>query len=47
AGGGADYTMQCAADYAERAKKALPGFGDAAIFELLADLADFSAKRPY
>jgi octaprenyl-diphosphate synthase len=47
AGGGVDYTMQCAADYAERAKKALPGFGDAEIFELLADLADFSAKRPF
>jgi octaprenyl-diphosphate synthase len=45
--GGVDYTMQRAADYAERAKKVLPGFGDPEIRDLLADLADFSAKRPY
>ncbi len=44
---GADYTMQRAADYAERAKKALPDHGVSEIRELLAELADFSARRPY
>jgi len=45
--GGADYTMKRAADYAERAKNVLPDFGDSDIHQLLASLADFSAKRPY
>jgi len=44
---GAEYAMRRAADYAERAKQALPQSGDAEIRELLAELADFSAKRPF
>jgi len=44
---GADYAMQRAADYAERAKAALPDLGDTVIRDLLAELADFSAKRPF
>jgi hypothetical protein len=39
--------MKRAVDYAERAKAALPDFGDPDIYKLLAELADFSAKRPY
>ncbi|MDT8376767.1 MAG: polyprenyl synthetase family protein [Mariprofundaceae bacterium] len=45
--GGADYAMQRAADYAARARAALSGSGDPEIRRLLAELADFSAKRPY
>lgn len=45
--GGSEYAMKRAVDYAERAKAALPDFGDADIRNLLAELADFSAKRPY
>ncbi|MDX8396308.1 MAG: polyprenyl synthetase family protein [Mariprofundaceae bacterium] len=45
--GGTDYTMQRAVDYAERAKKLLPPSEQTEIRELLATLADFSAKRPY
>jgi len=45
--GGAEYAMKRAIDYAERAKEALPDFGDVKIRNLLARLADFSAKRPY
>jgi len=44
---GSEYAMQRAADYAERAKKALPEGGDNGIRTLLAELADFSAKRPF
>jgi len=44
---GADYAMKRAADYAERAKVALPDFGDSEIHQLLASLADFSARRPF
>jgi len=39
--------MQRAAEYAERAKEALPDFGDSEIHALLGELADFSAKRPF
>ncbi|MFC1542578.1 polyprenyl synthetase family protein [Pseudomonadota bacterium] len=45
--GGINYAMQRAADYAERAKAALPDFGDSEIHALLGELADFSAKRPF
>jgi len=44
---GADYAMQRAQDYAERAKALLPVSGDAKIIKLLKDLADFSAQRMY
>ncbi len=44
---GADHAMGRARDYAERAKKLLPEHGDVKIRELLAELADFSARRPY
>jgi len=44
---GADYAMKRAADYAERAKAVLPDFGDSEIRDLLAELADFSAKRQF
>ncbi len=45
--GGSEYTMQRAVDYAERAKRALPESGNDEIHQILAELADFSAKRPY
>jgi len=45
--GGINYAMQRAADYAERAKEALPDFGDSEIHTLLGELADFSARRPF
>jgi len=45
--GGSDYAMQRAADYAGRAKALLPDNTDAELRQLLADLADFSAHRPY
>ncbi len=44
---GAEYAMQRAKDYAERAKALLPESGDAEIVQLLRDLADFSAQRLY
>ncbi len=44
---GAEYAMQRAKDYAERAKALLPESGDAEIVQLLKDLADFSAQRMY
>jgi len=44
---GAEYAMQRAKDYAGRAKKLLHGHGETSIRELLAQLADFSALRPY
>jgi len=44
---GHEYTMQRAADYAERAKRALPKTGNSEIHDLLAELADFSARRPF
>jgi len=45
--GGSEYAMQRAADYAGRAKALLPDNTDAELRQLLADLADFSAHRPY
>lgn len=45
--GGSEYAMKRASDYAERAKAALPEFGDPEMRNLLAELADFSARRPY
>jgi len=44
---GAEYAMQRAQDYANRAKVLLPETGDAKILQLLKDLADFSAQRMY
>ena len=45
--GGSECAMQRASDYAVRAKKLLPQHADAELKGLLADLADFSAHRPY
>jgi len=45
--GGADYAMQRAQDYANRAKALLPTHGDEQVLQLLRDLADFSASRLY
>jgi len=45
--GGSDFAMRRANDYAERAKSVLPAHADGEIRKLLADLADFSAHRPY
>jgi len=45
--GGADYTMQRAKDYAERAKALLPESGAPELLKLLKALADFSAQRMY
>ncbi len=44
---GSDFTMVRAKDYAERAKQLLPVHADSEIRQLLADLADFSAHRPF
>jgi len=44
---GAEYAMQRAQDYAERAKALLPESGDTNVLGLLKDLADFSAQRMY
>ncbi len=44
---GSEHAMQRAADYAEQAKAALGQYGDAGIRQLLVELADFSARRPY
>ncbi|MDQ6988722.1 MAG: polyprenyl synthetase family protein [Mariprofundaceae bacterium] len=43
--GGADYAMQRAQEYADRAKKCLPNTTNTTIRQLLCDLADFSAQR--
>jgi len=45
--GGSEYAMQRASDYAVRAKNLLPQHADPELKGLLADLADFSAHRPY
>jgi len=46
--GGTEYAMRHAKDYAERAKGLLPEHAaDLEMKDLLADLADFSAHRPY
>ncbi len=45
--GGCEFTMMRAQDYADRAKALLPQHGDPELLQLLADLADFSARRPY
>lgn len=44
---GAEYAMQRARDYAQRAKGRLPEDENCEIRALLAELADFSAHRPY
>jgi len=44
---GSGFAMERAKDYAERAKRLLPQQADDEIRQLLADLADFSAHRPY
>ncbi|MDX8401327.1 MAG: polyprenyl synthetase family protein [Mariprofundaceae bacterium] len=45
--GGVEFAMRRAADYTARAKRCLPEDGDAAVRTLLAELADFSARRPF
>jgi len=45
--GGVKRCLKAAEEYAVRAKNALPEHGDARILRLLAELADFSARRPY
>jgi len=44
---GSDFAMRRAKDYAERAKRLLPAQADSEIRMLLAELADFSAHRPF
>jgi octaprenyl-diphosphate synthase len=44
---GAGYAMRRASDYAGRAKQLLPTNTDDKVRQLLAELADFSARRPY
>lgn len=44
---GSGFAMSRAKDYAERAKRVLPAHADGKIRQLLADLADFSARRPF
>lgn len=44
---GVEFTIGKALAYAERAKRLLAGHGDAQVRSLLAQLADFSASRPY
>jgi len=44
---GSDFAMCRAKDYAERAKRLLPAQADSEIRTLLAELADFSAHRPF
>ncbi len=44
---GAEHAMRRACDYARRARALLPASGEAEIRDLLAELADFSARRPY
>ncbi len=45
--GGVERCLETAADYAARARRALPPEGDSEVLRLLGDLADFSAQRPY
>jgi len=45
--GGITQCLDKAGDYAARARRALPFEGNDEILELLGDLADFSARRPY
>jgi len=45
--GGVNRCLMVALEYAGRAKHALPGHGDAQMLQLLAELADFSARRSY
>lgn len=45
--GGPEKTMKRAMDYAQRAKALLPTHGDPIIIKLLAELAEFSARRAY
>ncbi len=45
--GGVDRCLAVAREYAGRAKRALPDHGDARVLQLLAELADFSARRSY
>lgn len=45
--GGIDFTMGKAEEYAARAKRLLPADGDDEVRALLAELADFSARRPF
>jgi octaprenyl-diphosphate synthase len=44
---GAIFCMEQARSYAERAKALLPADADAGLRQLMAELADFSAKRPF
>jgi len=44
---GVGYAMRRASDYAGRARQLLPSAADAEVRQLLAELADFSAHRPY
>jgi len=45
--GGVNRCLDVAQEYAARARHALPDYGDSRILKFLADLADFSARRPY
>jgi octaprenyl-diphosphate synthase len=45
--GGVAHCLATAAEYAERAKLALPGHGETDVLGLLEALADYSASRPY
>jgi len=47
AAGGVQRCLDAASEYAERAKACLPESGDAATRQLMADLADFSARRSH
>ncbi len=47
AAGGVEHCMQAAADYAERARRALPQHGDPETRQVLEALAGFSARRPF
>ena len=47
AAGGVERCLEAAQEYAERAKACLPESGDPAIRQLMADLADFSARRTH
>ncbi|MDQ6971650.1 MAG: octaprenyl-diphosphate synthase, partial [Mariprofundaceae bacterium] len=47
AAGGVQRCLDAAAEYAERAKACLSESGDAATRQLMADLADFSARRTH
>jgi len=47
AAGGVERCLEAAQEYAERAKACLPDSGDSSIRQLMADLADFSARRTH